>query len=153
MIGKIARTALAAAAALIVSHSTAQAQTASCGVVLDKTALSVGAGEANWNINVTTDAACAWSAASDSDWLVVKSTMPASAAGNGYVKVRAVTNTTSAAKRIGHFFVNGVVYTVSQSGCGANCAPTAQAVEPACTIALDKTTLSVGQGEANWSIN
>ena len=153
MVGKIVRTALAAAAALIVSHSTAQAQTASCGVVLDKTAFAVGSAEGNWSINVTTDAACAWSATSDSDWLVVKSTVPAVAAGNGYAKVRAVTNTTSAAKRIGHFFVNGVVYTVTQSGCGANCAPTPQAVEPVCTIALDKTVLSVGQTEANWSIN
>jgi endonuclease/exonuclease/phosphatase family metal-dependent hydrolase len=151
MVGRIVRTALAAAAALIVSHSTAQAQT--CGVVLDKTVFTVGAGEANWSINVTADAACAWSAASDSDWLVVKSTMPAAAAGNGYAKVRAITNTTSAAKRTGHFFVNGVVYTVTQSGCGANCAPTAQAVEPVCAITLDKTALSVGQTEANWRIN
>jgi endonuclease/exonuclease/phosphatase family metal-dependent hydrolase len=153
MVGKIVRTALVAAAALIASHSTAQAQTASCGVVLDKTVFSVGSAEGNWIINVTTDAACAWSATSDSDWLVVKSTVPTTATGSGYAKVRAVANTTSAAKRTGHFFVNGVVYTVTQSGCGANCAPAAQAVEPPpCTITLDKTALSVGQTEANWTI-
>jgi endonuclease/exonuclease/phosphatase family metal-dependent hydrolase len=151
LFGKIVHTALAATAALIVSHSTAQAQTAPCGVVLDKTALTVGVGEANWNINVTSAAACAWSATSDSDWLVVKSTMPAVPAGNGYAKVRAIANTTSPAKRIGHFFVNGVVYTVTQSGCGTNCTAPVN-TEPTCTIALDKTALSVGVTEANWNI-
>jgi len=152
LVGTIVRTALAATAALIVSHSTAQAQTAPCGVVLDKTALSVGSGEANWSINVTSAAACAWSATSDSAWLVVKSTMPAVAAGNGYAKVRAIANTTSSLKRTGHFFVNGIVYTVTQSGCGSNCTPQVDA-QPSCTIALDKTALSVGVAEANWSIN
>jgi endonuclease/exonuclease/phosphatase family metal-dependent hydrolase len=49
--------------------------------------------------------------------------MPASPMGNGYAKVRAVTNTLSPAKRTGHFFVNGVVYTVSQGGCGTTCTP------------------------------
>jgi endonuclease/exonuclease/phosphatase family metal-dependent hydrolase len=118
MVGRIVRTALAAAAALIVSHSTAQAQT--CGVVLDKTAFTVGAGEANWNINVTADAACVWSAVSDSDWLVVKSTIPA-AAGSGYAKIRAVANLTTPAKRVGHVTVNGLTYTVTQGGCGTSC--------------------------------
>jgi len=108
-----------AAAATIVSHGTAQAQT--CGVVLDKAAMYFGVNEANWIINVAADAACVWMATSDSDWLVVKSTMPAIAAGNGYAKVRAVTNTTSRFRRTGHFFVNGILYTVTQDGCGANC--------------------------------
>jgi len=149
----IVRSALAAAAAFIVVHpAPAEAQTA-CAVALDKTALTVGVGEANWIINVTSAAACAWGASSDSDWLVVKSTMPAVAAGNGYVKVRAVANTTSASRRTGHFVVNGVVYTVTQSGCGANCTPSnTNNVEPPCTIALDKTALTVGVPEANWSI-
>jgi len=155
MFGKLARTALATAASVILSHLPAHAQAAAtCGIALDKTALSVGVGEANWNINVTTAATCAWSASSDSDWLVVKTTVPAVAAGNGYAKVRAVANTTAAAKRTGHFFVNGIIYTVTQSGCGTNCAGTPPIVQPPiCTITLDKAGLNVGVTEANWSIN
>jgi endonuclease/exonuclease/phosphatase family metal-dependent hydrolase len=92
-----------------------------CGVALDKAALSVGFGQADWSINVTAAATCAWDATSDAAWLVVKSTMPSPAAGNGYAKVRAVANTTSTSKRIGHVTVNGVVYTVTQAGCGTSC--------------------------------
>ena len=92
-----------------------------CPVTLDKSSLSVGQTEANWSVNVTAAAACAWSATSDADWLVVKSTSPATATGNGYAKVRAVANTVSSAKRTAHFFVNGVVFTVSQGGCGTAC--------------------------------
>jgi len=157
LFGKFVNTAVAAAAALIVSHSTAHAQTApapACGVALDKAALSVGVGEANWNINVTSAATCAWSAASDSDWLVVKSTVPAPAVGNGYAKVRAIANTTSPEKRTGHFFVNGVVYTVTQGGCGTSCTGAVATPPPSpsttCAVTLDKMALTVGVGEANW---
>jgi endonuclease/exonuclease/phosphatase family metal-dependent hydrolase len=41
--------------------------------------------------------------------------------GSGYAKVRAISNTVSAAKRTAHFFVNGAVYTVTQGGCGTAC--------------------------------
>jgi endonuclease/exonuclease/phosphatase family metal-dependent hydrolase len=119
----LVQTVLAAAALMIVSQSPAQAQT--CGVALDKTALTVGVGEANWQINVTTAPTCAWNATSDSNWLVVKSTVPTPAVGNGYAKVRAITNTTSPTKRTGHFFVNGIVYTVTQGGCGTSCTDSA----------------------------
>ena len=62
-------------------------------ITLGKTALYVGAGEANWIINVTAPSSiCTWTATSDSDWLIVKSTSPAPPAGSGYVKVRAVAN-------------------------------------------------------------
>src|SRR5262245_19961547 len=152
LFGKLLQIALTAAAAVIVSHGSAQAQT--CGVALDKSAMYVGANEANWIINVTTNAACAWTAASDSDWLVVKSTSPAAAAGNGYVKVRSIANTTSTTKRTGHFFVNGVVYTVTQSGCGTTCTGTpAPPPAPVCTLSLDKPSFIVGAGEVNWNIN
>ena len=50
--------------------------TPTCPVTLDKVSLSVGQTEANWNINVTAAADCAWAATSDADWLVVKSTSP-----------------------------------------------------------------------------
>jgi len=97
---------------------------ATCSVGLDKTAFSVGSGQADWSIYVTAASTCAWTATSDASWLVVKSTMPSPAVGNGYAKVRAVANTTSSSKRIAHVTVNGTVYTVTQSGCGTSCTTT-----------------------------
>jgi endonuclease/exonuclease/phosphatase family metal-dependent hydrolase len=47
--------------------------------------------------------------------------MPTAAAGNGYVKMRATTNTTSPGKRTGHVTINGTAYTVVQGGCGSTC--------------------------------
>jgi hypothetical protein len=88
-----------------------------CGsVTLDATSKNVGANEANWVITVTApDSTCTWTATSDADWLVVKSTTPTAmpVAGSGTIKVRAVLNTTGAS-RTGHFTVNGVTYTVKQ---------------------------------------
>ena len=104
---------------------------AACPVALDKTGLSVGQSEANWSVTATAAATCAWSATTDADWLVVKSTVPAPAVGSGYAKVRAAANTVSAAKRTGHFYVNGAVYTVTQGGCGTSCTgATAPVVTP-----------------------
>jgi endonuclease/exonuclease/phosphatase family metal-dependent hydrolase len=100
------------------------ADNAACAVTLDKSNQSVGVPEANWIINVVTASTCAWRAASDSDWLVVKSTVPATATGNGYAKVRAIANTKSPSKRAGHVTINNTIYTVSQGGCGTNCATT-----------------------------
>jgi hypothetical protein len=97
----------------------AAAPTAACTVSLDKTSLLVGAAEANWIINVTTpDSTCAWTPSADAAWLVVKSTLPtlAPVTGPGSVKVRAVANT--GPRRVGHFIVNGVVYTVTQGAGG-----------------------------------
>jgi len=91
------------------------AGTACAAIVLDRTALYVGAGEANWIIHVTAPTAtCTWTATSDADWLIVKSTNPTPPFGNGYVKVRAVTNTRP--KRVGHFLIGGIVFTVTQGG-------------------------------------
>jgi phosphatidylserine/phosphatidylglycerophosphate/cardiolipin synthase-like enzyme len=90
-----------------------------CAVTLDRTSIVVGAGEANWIIYVTTpDSTCTWTASADASWLVVKSTSPTAmpVSGNGYVKVRAVTN--AGPRRIGHFTVNGMVYTVTQGAGG-----------------------------------
>ena len=88
-----------------------------CAVTLDKTSLLVGSAEANWVINVTSDSVCTWTATADSAWLVVKSTFPTAqpVSGTGYVKVRAVANTTGA-RRVGKFVINGVAYTVTQGG-------------------------------------
>jgi hypothetical protein len=87
-----------------------------CAVTLDKTSMIVGANEANWTITVTADTTCAWTASSDMAWLVVKTTTPTAmpVSGNGLVKVKSITNTSP--KRVGHFVINGVVYTVTQGG-------------------------------------
>jgi len=80
-------------------------------VALDKAAIYVGGPEANWTIMVTPpNATCTWTAASDADWLIVKSTT--AAAGPGAVKVRA--NDNSGPKRVGHIVIGGVTYTVTQ---------------------------------------
>ena len=133
-----------------------------CPVTLDKSTLSVGQTEANWSVNVTTASTCGWSATSDADWLVVKSTMPAVAMGNGYAKVRAVTNTVSPSKRTGHFFVNGMVYTVSQGGCGTTCTPVGDPPPPGNLRVLQYNTHHGGWGSdgvystdriANWIVS
>jgi hypothetical protein len=116
--GGAARTAtltIAGAAYTVSQEAAPTAPGPTCTVTLDKTSMLVGAGEANWIIYVTApDSTCRWTASADASWLVVKSTSPTPmpVSGNGYVKVRAVTNTGPG--RVGHFIVNGVVYTVTQ---------------------------------------
>ena len=67
-----------------------------CGTVtLDAASRTVGVSEANWVITVTApDSTCSWTAASDADWLIVKSTTPTAmpVTGSGTVKVRSLTN-------------------------------------------------------------
>jgi hypothetical protein len=89
-----------------------------CSVTLDKTSILVGGPEANWTIIVTApDSTCTWTVSSDAAWLVIKSTLPTAmpVRGSGSVKVRATINT-GGARRVGHFVINGVVYTVTQLG-------------------------------------
>ena len=104
---------------------TPAAPPASCPVSLQSNSMVVGAGTpgtptaATWYINVTAGA-CTWTARSDVDWLEVKNpstgiyvhTTDVSFTGNYAVKVHALTNT--GPKRVGHFIINGAVYTVTQ---------------------------------------
>jgi hypothetical protein len=90
-------------------------ETACAATVLDRTAMYVGAVEANWIIHVTAPSpTCTWTATSDASWLIVKSTNPYPPAGSGYVKVRAITNISR--RRVGHFLIGGIVFTVTQEG-------------------------------------
>ena len=76
---------------------------------------------ATWYIHVGADA-CTWTAKSDADWLEIKN--PATGVyvhltdvpftGTTDIKVHALTN--AGPKRVGHFIINGVVYTVTQGG-------------------------------------
>jgi hypothetical protein len=63
------------------------------------------------------DATCTWTPASDADWLVVRSTIPAPPSGSGVVKMRALTN--AGAKRVGHIVIAGTTYTVTQGSSGS----------------------------------
>jgi len=117
-------------------------------VTLDRTALYVGAPEANWTIGVSAPTpTCTWNVTSDSPWLIVRSTTPAPPAGSGSVAVRALTNSTGPF-RVGRFTIGGVVYTVSQEG--ASLPPPSGG---ACTsVTLDRTSFYAGAPEANWTI-
>ncbi len=82
-------------------------------VSLDSDSKYVGFGEDNWSVTVTTaDETCAWSAASDADWLVVRSTIPDPAVGSGTVKLRALAN--ADAGRVAHVSIADQTYTVTQ---------------------------------------
>jgi len=98
----------------------------SCPVTLQTQSTIVGAGtpgtatSATWYIHVGADA-CTWTARSDVDWLEIKN--PAgvyvhltdvSFTGTTDMKVHALTN--AGPKRVGHFLINGVAYTVTQGG-------------------------------------
>jgi hypothetical protein len=107
-----------AGATYTVSQAAAPAPGPACSVTLDKTSILVGGPEANWTIVVTApDSTCTWTASSDSTWLVVRSTLPTAmpVSGSGSARVRATINT-GGVRRVGHFIINGVVYTVTQTG-------------------------------------
>jgi hypothetical protein len=87
---------------------------APCGAVtLDRPSYYAGGREANWSVGVATSPTCSWNAVSDSTWLIVKSTTPSPAIGNGSVAVEAVTNTTGIF-RTGHLTIGGTIFTVWQ---------------------------------------
>ncbi len=104
--------------------------TSACSVALSAPSMYVGDGQANWTLNVSAASTCAWSAASDQTWLVVKSTSPAPGSGAGSIKLRADANTTSSTARAGHVQVNGLSYTVTQEGCGSSCTGTTTTTTP-----------------------
>ncbi|MBX4205208.1 MAG: hypothetical protein KW788_03440 [Candidatus Doudnabacteria bacterium] len=95
-----------------------------CAVALDKTSIYVGAGAlgtvaATWYINAATTSGCAYTAATDSPWLELKnpttgvySTNTLTFTGSASIKVHALANT--GPKRIGHFTIGGITYTVTQ---------------------------------------
>ena len=119
-----------------------------CGpVALDRTSTYVGGREANWSIGVSTGTTCHWTAVSDSPWLVVKSTVPASGIGAGSVQAQALTNSTGLF-RVGHIAIGGVTYTVSQESLAATPPPPGVCA----SVVLDRTSRYVGGPEANWTI-
>jgi hypothetical protein len=91
----------------------------------------MGAGGGSASVNVTTTAACAWTAVSNASWITV--TSGAAGTGNGTVGVTAAVNGGTAA-RSGTLTIGGQTVTVSQS---------APAPTPSCTYAINPTSASI----------
>ncbi len=95
-----------------------------CTFNIAPTNQSVAASGANGTLNVTAGAGCAWTAASNNNWLSI--TSGATGSGNGAVGFTAAAN--SGPARTGTLTVAGQTFTVNQAnGCTFTLAPTGQA--------------------------
>ncbi len=110
---------------------------APCTYTLSPTLMTPAATGATSSVAVTTSATtCAWSAASDSDWVTVT---PAGGTGPGTVSVTAAAN--AGAARIASVTIGGQVYTVNQ------------ATSPAlCTYSLSPTSMTATAAGATASV-
>ncbi|MBI4917566.1 MAG: VCBS repeat-containing protein [Acidobacteria bacterium] len=96
-------------------------QPSGCTWVIDPTSASVGAGGGTGSASVTTEAGCAWAAASNDAWIEV--TSGTSGSGNGSVAYSVAANTSPA--RTGTITIAGQTFTVDQaSGCTFSLDPT-----------------------------
>jgi hypothetical protein len=86
-------------------------QAALCTYALSKAGENVRANEGSASVNVTTMSACAWTATSNSSWLIVQSS---GGTGNGQVTYNIRENTGGA--RIGSLTVAGYLFRVEQDG-------------------------------------
>ena len=86
-------------------------QAALCTYGLSKTGETVRANEGSASVDVTTTSACAWTATSNSSWLLIQS---GSGTGNGQVTYNIRENTGGA--RIGSLTVAGHLFRVEQDG-------------------------------------
>ena len=101
----------------------------SCTFSIDPTAVNVASGAAAGPaVTVTTTAGCAWTAASNAQWLTV--TSGASGNGSGTVGYNVAANTGSA--RNGTLTIAGHTFTVTQA-----------APVPSCTYSIDPTAVNV----------
>ncbi len=83
-----------------------------CTYALSSTALSVPNSGGNGIVNVTSQAVCAWTAASNASWITV--TSGASSSGNGAVAFTVATNATTT-QRTGTLTIAGQTFTVTQA--------------------------------------
>ena len=115
-----------ATSTITVTVSNTTPPTGGCTVAFAPNSIYVGAGTAatavaaTWYINVANTTPCAWTAASDAPWLEIKDPSSGvyvhgasiSLSGTVNLTVHALTNT--AAGRVGHVTIGGLVYTVKQ---------------------------------------
>ena len=87
-------------------------QAALCTYALSKAGETVRANEGSASVNVTTTSACAWTATSNSSWLIVQSS---GGTGNGQVTCSNIRENTGGA-RIGSLTVAGYLFRVEQDG-------------------------------------
>jgi Viral BACON domain/Putative binding domain, N-terminal len=100
-----------------------------CTYTLSATTLSVPAAGGSAAVGVTTTSQCAWTAASDRDWMTI--TSGASGTGNGTVNV-VVTVNPGPTVRTGTLTVAGQAVAVREEA------------QPACTVALTPPSVAVG---------
>lgn len=83
---------------------------APCRFALDRNGVQIGAAVTSVGVNVQGPAGCAWTAATDADWLSV--TQGAQGNGPGSVTIRALAN--AGAARVGTVLIGGVRFEVTQ---------------------------------------
>ncbi|NOT58846.1 MAG: hypothetical protein HOP19_01340, partial [Acidobacteria bacterium] len=108
---------------------------AACSYSLSATSASVGAGIQTASVNVTALTGCAWTAASNANWITIAS--GTSGNGNGTVNLSMAANT--AAERTGTVTIAGQTFTVTQAG--------------NCTITLSATSANVAASASTGSFN
>ncbi len=108
---------------LVVDHSAGAvhrlAGESACTYAITPTAATVPAGRRSATVSVTTDAACAWSAASNDAWITVTSGVEGT--GNGTVTYSVAAN--SGAARSGSLSIAGRTFSVSQAAHPLACFP------------------------------
>jgi uncharacterized protein (TIGR03437 family) len=97
-----------------------------CSYALNPTNQSFTAGGGAGIVNVTTQANCAWTAASNNSWITITSGGPGG--GSGAVNYSVAANN-SPNSRAGSLTVAGLTFTINQAGAGANC-PVVSGVNP-----------------------
>jgi Putative binding domain, N-terminal/Viral BACON domain len=121
---------------------------APCRYVVTPASSSVAVGGGSTSVHVDTHSGCAWSAASQSDWIQVTAGGTGSGAGNVSVSVAANSGTGS---RTGSVTVAGQSVTFVQAGSDGQPPPTPSPApgptpSPTCAYSISTTTADVGAG-------
>jgi hypothetical protein len=118
---------------------------AACRFTLDPTRAQLGAELTSVNVNVQGPTGCAWTAATDADWLSV--TQGAQGNGPGRVTLRALAN--AGTGRVGTVLIAGVRFEVTQVSASGSAPP-----PPAgCSYALQPGSIQVDASAADGSVS
>jgi len=127
-----------------VSQAAATAPPPACTYSLAPTSLNAPAAASTGTLNVTTTAACAWTAVSSAVWITV--TSGAAGTGNGSVGFSVAANT--GASRNGTITVVNQTFTVTQAAAAPSCtfsiAPTSQNVDASASTGTVAVTATSG---------
>src|SRR5271154_1018866 len=119
-----------------------------CSYTLNPTGTSAGAAGGSFSFMVTTQAGCAWSAASTNSWITLAT--PSSGTGSGKVNFTIASNNTTSVRN-GGITAGGLTETVSQSAGSASfsLAPTSASV--AAAGGVGHVALTVNPAGAAWT--